>query len=97
MNLYTVICLRHFHHSVLFREVFLLSTSHLLKDPLIFMIYYPTSKITKHLKLYQLGKMLYTHMVSRVDYDCETDRCVGFVLPLDSNGLPIVDSFLAVS
>ena len=38
-----------------------------------------------------------TRVVTRIDYDCETDRCVGFVLPLDSNGLPLVDSFLAVS
>ena len=36
-------------------------------------------------------------MITRVDYDCATDRCVGFILPLDHNGLPIVDSFLAVS
>jgi len=38
-----------------------------------------------------------TCVVARIDYDCETDRCVGFVLPLDSNGLPLVDSFLAAS
>jgi len=34
-----------------------------------------------------------TRVIGRVDYDSETDRCVGFVLPVD--GLPISDSFLA--
>jgi len=34
---------------------------------------------------------------SRVDYDPETDCCVGFVLPVDENGLPINDSFQATS
>ena len=38
-----------------------------------------------------------TRVIGRVDYDGETDRCVGFVLPSDENGLPIVDSFIAVS
>ena len=38
-----------------------------------------------------------TRVIGRVEYDNETDRCVGFVLPLDGNSLPMVDSFLAVS
>ena len=38
-----------------------------------------------------------TRVIGRVDYDRETDRCVGFVLPSNENGLPIVDSFMAVS
>jgi len=33
----------------------------------------------------------------RVDFDIETNRLIGFVLPCNSNGLPIVDSFLALS
>ena len=38
-----------------------------------------------------------TRVIGRVDYDSETDRCVGFVLPLDDHGLPLVDSYLAIS
>ena len=38
-----------------------------------------------------------TRVVERVEYDPETDRCVGFVLPIDQDGLLIVDSFLATS
>ena len=38
-----------------------------------------------------------TRVIARADYDSETDRCVGFVLPVDKTGLPIVDSFQAVS
>ena len=38
-----------------------------------------------------------TRVISRVEYDSQTDRCVGFVLPLSENGLPLIDSFLAVS
>ena len=35
---------------------------------------------------------------SCVEYDSQTDRCVGFVLPLSENGLSLIDSsFLAVS
>ena len=33
--------------------------------------------------------------MGRVEYDSETNRCVGFVLPLDENGLLKGDSFLA--
>lgn len=32
-----------------------------------------------------------------IDYDNETDRLVGFVLPCDDSGLPVVDTYLAVS
>jgi hypothetical protein len=39
-----------------------------------------------------------TRVISRVEYDCETDRRVGFVLPLNNcTGLPKLDFFLAVS
>ncbi len=38
-----------------------------------------------------------TRVIARVQYDCETNRCVGFVLPLNELGLPRVDSFLALS
>ena len=33
-----------------------------------------------------------TRVVTRAEYDSETDCCVGLVLPLTKNGLPIVDS-----
>jgi len=38
-----------------------------------------------------------TRVIARAQYDQETDRVVGFVLPCDGNGLPIVDSFIASS
>ena len=38
-----------------------------------------------------------TRLVSRVDYDNETNKLVGFVLPCDEKGLPLTDAFLAVS
>ena len=38
-----------------------------------------------------------TRVVGRVEYDCATDRCVGFVLPLNNDGLPVIDAFVAVS
>ena len=38
-----------------------------------------------------------TRVIGRVEYDNITDRCVGFVLPLDDNRLPIVGSFVANS
>ena len=38
-----------------------------------------------------------TRVRSRVEYDSETDRYVGFVLPVNQYGLPDDDSFLAIS
>ena len=38
-----------------------------------------------------------TRVIGRIDYDSETNRCVGFVLPLDGKGLPVVDAYLATS
>ena len=38
-----------------------------------------------------------TRITGRVEYDHAIDRCIGCVLPLDDNGLPIVDSFVAKS
>ena len=38
-----------------------------------------------------------TWVISRVEYDNETSTLVSFLLPCDSNGLPIADSFLALS
>lgn len=32
-----------------------------------------------------------------MQYDSETDKLVGFVLPTDGNGLSLCDSFIAVS
>ena len=38
-----------------------------------------------------------TRIVGQVEYDSATNRCVGFVLPLDDNGLPKVNSCMADS
>ena len=59
-------------------------------------------ELAQHLKQYKSPKIVSigedaTRVIARIDYDNETDRCVGFVLPVDKNGLPITDSFLATS
>ena len=38
-----------------------------------------------------------TRITSRIDYDVRSDRCIGFVLPLDKNGLPRTDAYVANS
>ena len=38
-----------------------------------------------------------TRIIARVEYDENTNRLVGFVLPCNENGSPIYDEFLAVS
>ena len=38
-----------------------------------------------------------TRLISRVEYDNETNRLVGFVLSCDGRGLPLNDSIIAVS
>ena len=55
-----------------------------------------------HIAQYKTTKMITigedaTRVISRVEYDSTTNRCVGFVLPLNKNGLPEIDSFLALS
>jgi len=36
-------------------------------------------------------------MLPGVNHDTEIDQCVGFVLPVDQHGLPLIDSFTATS
>lgn len=38
-----------------------------------------------------------TRIIARVEYDHQSNRMVGFVLPCDDEGLPLMDSFLATS
>ena len=38
-----------------------------------------------------------TRIINKVEYDPATNKCVGFVLPQTSNGLPDIDAYLAVS
>ena len=59
-------------------------------------------ELSNHIKRYNLSGLVTigedaTHVISRVEYDKQTDRCVGFVLPMNEKGLPMVDSFLASS
>lgn len=58
--------------------------------------------LLKHLECYGASKFISigedaTRVISRVDYDSETDKLVGFVLPCGEDGLPCIDSFMAVS
>ena len=55
-----------------------------------------------HIERYQAPRIVTigedaTCVISRVEYDHKTDRCVGFVLPVNKDELPLVDSFIAVS
>ena len=64
--------------------------------------YFKFDELAFHVKEFKASTALSigkdaTRVLSRVDYDSETDKCVRFVLPLNDNGLPLVDSFLAVS
>ena len=38
-----------------------------------------------------------TRIIGRVDYDSQTDRLVGFVMPVNKLGLPVTDTYLATS
>ena len=55
-----------------------------------------------HLNAYESPKVISigedaTRVISRVEYDNETDKLVGFVLPCDNEDLPLTDSFIAVT
>ena len=61
-----------------------------------------TSELLEHLKNFNASMVVSieedtTQVISRIEYDSETDKLVGFVLPCDQNGLPICDSFIASS
>ena len=62
--------------------------------------------LLEHINRYKLSGLVSigkdaTYVISRIEYDNQSDRCVGFVLPIDEQSLsideqhlPIVDSFL---
>ena len=59
-------------------------------------------ELVHHLHAYKPPLLVSTgedaaRLVRRIDYDPDTNRLVGFVLPCDERGLLICDSFLAVS
>ena len=59
-------------------------------------------ELLSHLDSYNASKVITigedaTRLVSRLENDKETGRLVGFVLPSDDKGLPLTDSFMAVS
>lgn len=58
--------------------------------------------LLKHIDMYKAPKVISvgedaTRVISKVQYDSDTNRMVGFVLPCDNNGLPLTDTFLATS
>jgi len=55
-------------------------------------------ELLMHLNLYKCSKVVAigedaTRIIARVEYDSESDRLVGFVLPCNDEGLPILSSF----
>lgn len=57
--------------------------------------------LANHLEHYHAPKVVSiedaTRVISRIDYDIETDCLVGFVMPCDDNGVPLTASFKADS
>jgi len=59
-------------------------------------------ELLKHIDFYKAPKIIAigedaTRVVCRVQYDPETNRMVGFVLPCNQEGFPLTDSFIAIS
>jgi len=60
------------------------------------------NKLVQHIKRFNacnavsLGEDA-TRVISRIQYDSDSDRLVGFILPCDNKGLPICDAFIATS
>ena len=58
--------------------------------------------LEEHLSLYNAANVVSvsedaTRLVARVDYDKDTDKMIGFVLPSNENGIPLSNSFIAIS
>ena len=47
-------------------------------------------------KIVSISKVT-TRLIARVDYDKESDKLVGFVLPCNNEGVPLTDSYIATS
>ena len=64
--------------------------------------YFQFDQLLDHLNAYSAAKAISvsedaTRVVSRVEYDSNTDRLVGLVLPVDKNFIPIPNAFCATS
>ena len=60
------------------------------------------NELLVHLKAFNCPKVVAvaedaTRVIKKVQYDAETNRLIGFVLPCDEEGLPLCDSFMATS
>ena len=57
-------------------------------------------ELLQHLESYNASKIVSigedTRVISRIDYDSQTNRLVGFVLPWDSAGLPFAIASLLI-
>ena len=94
MNFFTGIYNKPCHQLGAYSELYI----HKTLDEGVFRI----SDLVTHLKNHKVPNIVSisedaTRVIGRVDYDTETDRCVGFVLPVDQHGLPLIDSFTATS
>ena len=59
-------------------------------------------ELLQHLNKHKCAKIVAvgedaTQLILRVDYDSTSDQLAGFFLPVDSSGLPKLDSFIASS
>lgn len=59
-------------------------------------------ELSNHIKRYKLSGLVIigedaTRVVSWVEYDSQTNKCVGFVLPINEQGIPTDDSYVAMS
>jgi len=59
-------------------------------------------KLSAHLDAHKCPRIVSisedaTRIIRRIEYDEDSNKLVGFVLPVDSNFLPVTDSFLATS
>lgn len=79
-----------------FRNLLLLITTLLLKDA------YRFDELLTHLNAFKCEKVVAlgedaTRVIKKVQYDPNTNKLVGFVLPCEESGLPLCDSFMATT
>ena len=60
------------------------------------------SKLSDHLDAHKCPQIISisedaTRIIRHIDYDENSNKLVGFVLPVDGNHLPLTDSFFATS
>ena len=94
---FLVICLVPFHAYALYKGSYVSADYNPIQEGS-----FRFDELLVHLKAFSCPNIVSvaedaTRVIRKVQYDAETNKLVGFVLPCDEDGLPLCDSFMATT